>query len=136
MFYLFFLAKNSTCDSGPCENGGTCVGGGDAYTCICKDGWEGPTCSQSMQSFGYFLHSFTNQDTCRYCVFKKTYVYILLMHQDKISYICFLYIYTTHSFSPMDYDRFQVLKLIMSFLLQMLMTAILIPGKIWKYFAL
>lgn len=69
-------------------------------------------------------------------VFKKTYVYILLMHQDKISYICFLYIYTTHSFSPMDYDRFQVLKLIMSFLLQMLMTAILIPGKIWKYFAL
>lgn len=43
-----FLAKNSTCDSGPCENGGTCVGGGDAFTCICKDGWKGPTCAQSM----------------------------------------------------------------------------------------
>lgn len=42
-----FVAKNSTCDSGPCENGGTCVGGGDAFTCICKDGWEGPTCAQS-----------------------------------------------------------------------------------------
>lgn len=42
-----FLAMNSTCDSGPCENGGTCVGSGDAFTCICKDGWEGPTCTQS-----------------------------------------------------------------------------------------
>lgn len=44
---FFFTAKNSTCDSGPCQNGGTCVGGGDAFTCICKDGWEGPTCAQS-----------------------------------------------------------------------------------------
>lgn len=48
VFFFFYLAKNSTCDSGPCENGGTCVGGGDAFTCICKDGWEGPTCAQSM----------------------------------------------------------------------------------------
>lgn len=45
--FFVFVAKNSTCDSGPCENGGTCVGGGDAFTCICKDGWEGPTCAQS-----------------------------------------------------------------------------------------
>lgn len=43
---FLFVAKNSSCDSGPCENGGTCVGGGDAFTCICKDGWEGPTCAQ------------------------------------------------------------------------------------------
>lgn len=41
-------AKNSTCASSPCVNGGTCVGGGDTFTCICKDGWEGPTCSQSQ----------------------------------------------------------------------------------------
>lgn len=40
-------AKNSTCASGPCLNGGTCVGGGDTFTCICKDGWEGATCAQS-----------------------------------------------------------------------------------------
>ncbi|PWA29810.1 hypothetical protein CCH79_00007720, partial [Gambusia affinis] len=39
--------QNSTCDSDPCENGGTCVGG-EPFTCICKDGWEGPTCSQNI----------------------------------------------------------------------------------------
>ncbi|KAG7260084.1 hypothetical protein CRUP_035229, partial [Coryphaenoides rupestris] len=39
--------QNSSCDSGPCVNGGTCVGSGDAYTCICKDGWEGLTCGQN-----------------------------------------------------------------------------------------
>ncbi|XP_048107391.1 protein jagged-2-like [Alosa alosa] len=38
---------NSSCDSAPCLNGGTCVGGG-AYTCICKEGWEGPTCAQNV----------------------------------------------------------------------------------------
>lgn len=49
--FFVFVAKNSTCDSGPCENGGTCVGGGgEAFTCICKDGWEGPTCEQSESS--------------------------------------------------------------------------------------
>lgn len=46
-FFGVFAAQNSSCDLGPCENGGTCVGGGDVFTCICKDGWEGPTCTQS-----------------------------------------------------------------------------------------
>lgn len=41
-------AKNSTCASNPCSNGGTCVGGGDTFTCICKEGWEGATCEQSQ----------------------------------------------------------------------------------------
>lgn len=45
--HLSLSAKNSTCASSPCLNGGTCVGGGDTFTCICKDGWEGPTCAQS-----------------------------------------------------------------------------------------
>lgn len=40
------LAMNSSCESGPCLNGGTCIGGGSVFTCICKDGWEGPTCAQ------------------------------------------------------------------------------------------
>ncbi|MEQ2219254.1 hypothetical protein XENOCAPTIV_014867, partial [Xenoophorus captivus] len=42
----FVLAKSSTCDLDPCENGATCVGG-EPFTCICKDGWEGPSCAQS-----------------------------------------------------------------------------------------
>lgn len=28
-------------------NGGTCVGSGDSFSCICKEGWEGRTCTQS-----------------------------------------------------------------------------------------
>ncbi|MEQ2174450.1 hypothetical protein GOODEAATRI_008126 [Goodea atripinnis] len=43
----FVLAKNSTCDLDPCENGATCVGG-EPFTCICKDGWEGPSCVQNI----------------------------------------------------------------------------------------
>lgn len=40
-------AKNSSCLPSPCENGGTCVVDGDAFSCVCKDGWEGATCSHS-----------------------------------------------------------------------------------------
>ncbi|CAG03764.1 unnamed protein product, partial [Tetraodon nigroviridis] len=32
----------------PATTGGTCVGGSDAFTCVCKDGWEGPTCTQNV----------------------------------------------------------------------------------------
>lgn len=31
----------------PCENGGTCVVDGDSFSCLCKEGWEGATCSHS-----------------------------------------------------------------------------------------
>lgn len=43
-------AKNSSCLPNPCENGGTCVVTGDSFTCVCKEGWEGPTCTQSKWS--------------------------------------------------------------------------------------
>lgn len=42
-----FKAKNSSCILNPCMNGGTCVGSGDSFSCICKEGWEGRTCTQS-----------------------------------------------------------------------------------------
>ncbi|KAH0620314.1 hypothetical protein JD844_020560 [Phrynosoma platyrhinos] len=46
--YLFSTkAKNSSCTPNPCLNGGTCVGSGDSFSCICKEGWEGRTCTQS-----------------------------------------------------------------------------------------
>uniref|UniRef100_A0A671SDD0 Delta-like protein n=1 Tax=Sinocyclocheilus anshuiensis TaxID=1608454 RepID=A0A671SDD0_9TELE len=41
------IAKNSSCLPNPCENGATCVVTGDSFTCVCKEGWEGLTCSQS-----------------------------------------------------------------------------------------
>lgn len=40
-------AKNSSCLPSPCANGGTCVGSGDSFSCICRDGWEGRTCTHS-----------------------------------------------------------------------------------------
>lgn len=51
-FFLFFStppvsAKNSSCLPNPCENGGTCVVAGESFTCVCKEGWEGATCTQS-----------------------------------------------------------------------------------------
>ena len=37
---------NSSCASGPCNNGGTCVDNGNSYTCDCTGtGFTGPTCS-------------------------------------------------------------------------------------------
>lgn len=41
------VAVNGSCESSPCQNGGTCVLDGNTYGCICKDGWEGATCSIS-----------------------------------------------------------------------------------------
>lgn len=35
------------CASSPCQNGGNCVSEAvDKYTCICPDGFSGPTCDQ------------------------------------------------------------------------------------------
>lgn len=48
-FLSLFSAKNSSCLPNPCENGGTCVVTGDSFTCVCKEGWEGPTCTQSKK---------------------------------------------------------------------------------------
>lgn len=42
-----FTARNSSCLPNPCVNGGTCVGSGDSFSCICRDGWEGRTCTHS-----------------------------------------------------------------------------------------
>lgn len=47
VFVCFTKAKNSNCAPNPCLNGGTCVGSGDSFSCICKEGWEGRTCTQS-----------------------------------------------------------------------------------------
>ena len=38
-------ATNYSCSSNPCVNGATCVNSGDTFTCLCKDGFSGPTCA-------------------------------------------------------------------------------------------
>ena len=37
-----------SCDSAPCQNGGTCVSANvDVFICMCRDGYFGVTCEQS-----------------------------------------------------------------------------------------
>lgn len=54
--FSVFKAKNSSCILNPCMNGGTCVGSGDSFSCICKEGWEGRTCTQSKAFLFLPLH--------------------------------------------------------------------------------
>lgn len=37
----------SACHSNPCQNGGECVENGDAYQCLCKEGYTGENCEKS-----------------------------------------------------------------------------------------
>ena len=46
LIYRFALDINE-CSSGPCQNGGTCTDGVNAYTCRCTPGWEGDVCDIS-----------------------------------------------------------------------------------------
>ena len=39
------------CVSSPCQNGGACVDGVNSFTCNCKPGYTGPTCTISEESF-------------------------------------------------------------------------------------
>lgn len=44
---LCVAGRNSSCLPNPCENGGTCTVHGGSFRCVCKEGWEGATCSHS-----------------------------------------------------------------------------------------
>lgn len=47
-FLSIFPAKSSACKSSPCQNGATCLNTGDYYSCICKEGFEGPHCQHDV----------------------------------------------------------------------------------------
>uniref|UniRef100_A0A8B9GJ63 EGF-like domain-containing protein n=1 Tax=Amazona collaria TaxID=241587 RepID=A0A8B9GJ63_9PSIT len=38
------------CSSNPCANRGTCVDGNQSYTCLCPQGWSGPSCQSPIYS--------------------------------------------------------------------------------------
>lgn len=48
------VASIKACDSSPCHHGGTCVNSGDSFTCICKDGYEGPLCEADINNCNPF----------------------------------------------------------------------------------
>ena len=54
LLHSFFAASIKACDSSPCHNGGTCVNSGDSFTCICKDGYEGPLCEADINNCNPF----------------------------------------------------------------------------------
>ena len=41
---MYLSIDTDECASSPCQNGGTCTDGVDAYTCACVSGWEGEEC--------------------------------------------------------------------------------------------
>ena len=46
-----FLTDINDCESGPCQNGGTCNDGIASYTCDCAKGWTGDNCEESKHRF-------------------------------------------------------------------------------------
>uniref|UniRef100_A0A674EYA6 Delta-like protein n=1 Tax=Salmo trutta TaxID=8032 RepID=A0A674EYA6_SALTR len=51
------------CESGPCQNGGTCIDKVSLYQCICAEGWEGPNCDNNIDDCN--TNPCRNRGTCR-----------------------------------------------------------------------
>ena len=48
-YYNFNFKDIDDCESGPCQNGATCVDGVADYSCECEEGWTGKDCEISMK---------------------------------------------------------------------------------------
>ena len=45
------------CLHNPCQNGGTCAGSSDTYTCTCTAGYEGDNCENGMEQLSNYVLS-------------------------------------------------------------------------------
>lgn len=45
---MVVAAKMQACMSSPCLNGATCINNGDLYSCVCREGFEGPRCQRDI----------------------------------------------------------------------------------------
>lgn len=77
--------------SGPCLNGGSCIGGG----CECRPGYTGHYCQRDLDECASGLHSCSNSSMrCvnmpgwYYCTCAQGYVSALAYHQASITAIC------------------------------------------------
>lgn len=52
--WIFKKIDVNECNQFPCENGGTCINNQGSFTCICKEGWDGPTC-QNGKFFNKYM---------------------------------------------------------------------------------
>lgn len=39
------ITDKNECESNPCKNNGTCIDGLADFTCLCREGWKGKTCT-------------------------------------------------------------------------------------------
>ncbi|NXG86244.1 FBLN7 protein, partial [Stercorarius parasiticus] len=57
-----FCRSIDDCSSNPCANSGTCVDGNQSYTCLCHQGWSGPSCQSPI--YACSNASFSRQPRC------------------------------------------------------------------------
>ena len=55
----FYILDIDECNSGPCQNDGTCVDGINSYSCSCLAGYSGPNCESSEYSSLISIHYIT-----------------------------------------------------------------------------
>ena len=58
--YFLFVLDIDECSSQPCENDGTCNDEVNGYSCTCKAGYNGKTCSDSK----YHLVIYCTSKSC------------------------------------------------------------------------
>lgn len=65
-------SRSSPCDSNPCQNGGQCLDEGNAYQCLCKEGFSGTNCELGigveMSNFFFAINSLDLTDFLPRCL--------------------------------------------------------------------
>lgn len=51
---IFIKLTEDNCESGPCQNGGSCIDLYDGFACRCTDNWTGTTCTVDVNECANF----------------------------------------------------------------------------------